>query len=355
MKDKLELSGCFTALLTPVSPGLNLDFQGFERNVAFQLSQGVSGLVPAGTTGGSPTLSPEEHNDVNSLTAELVDDRAYVLAGTGSNSLQEAMTYTEVAEKAGCPGVLLVDSYYNGPSSLELRKEYYGYLAKRHPKITIVPYIIPGRTGCELSVPDLAWLAWTYPNLRAVKEATGNLERMAETRRLTPEGFAIFSGDDNLTRLMMLDSGIKACGAISVTANFCPAAVQQLCDAIIKGETECAEALNRALSPLFDVVTVKAKRMVKIPPGIGEEFPVEDKFRNPVALNTIMNGLGMPAGPCRAPLGKMTSVGVTIVRDALRCVWRDNPELLRPIEEFYKVDISKRLADDGIWDSLAYR
>jgi len=354
MKSAMKLSGCYTALLTPMDKNERIDTDGYEKNIKFQISQGVTGVVPAGTTGGSPTLTPPQHIYVNQFTSKVVSGQIEVLAGTGSNSVEEALYYTRNAVKDRCKGVLMVDCYYNAPSSLELRGKYYAEIAKRFPDTVVIPYIIPGRTGTELSVPDLAWLAWTYPNVCGVKDASGNVDRMNLTRSLTSERFSILSGDDDMTSSIMLMPAIKANGVISVIANACPLGVQQMCDAALRGDVTETERLHKALSPLFSVVTVKAKREVVIPSLKPVTTEVWDKFRNPDAINTIMNGLGMPAGPCRAPLGKMTPAGVQIVRNALRAVWANNPELLRPVEEFYKVDVAKRLADNDLWASLTY-
>lgn len=350
-----DFSGCWTAVITPFKKSrekLKINWEGFENNLIFQASQGVTGVVPVGTTGESPILTPKWHNLVIARTWDLVrEDDVSVLQGCGSNSTQEALHYVETVNSIGCDGVLLVDCYYNGPSSLELREHYYREIAERFPDLSIVPYIIPGRTGCALSPEDLAILARDCPNIRAVKEATGDFERMRKTRKLVPEGFQILSGDDDKTLAMMADEGIKASGVISVISNIAPAAVSEMCKKMLEGEREKAEEIREALEPLFGVVTVTVPRTEEIE---GEEVSIQDKFRNPLPVKTMMQGLGMPAGPCQSPLGKMTLQGVMIVRDALRKVWENNPWVLLPVKEFYHVDIAARLADDQIWQDLAY-
>lgn len=345
-------SGCLTAMVTPFNQDGSIDWEGMKKNIEFQISQGVKGVVPVGTTGESPTLTPEEHSLVFARTVDFVKKRVFVLAGSGSNSTKEALHYTEVAAKVGCDGALLVDCYYNGPSSLELMEEYYSPIAEKFPELAIVPYIIPGRTGCALSAEDLALLAWKYRNLSAVKEATGDLERMRKTRRLVPDDFKIFSGDDDITYTIMTDSEIRASGVISVISNIAPAFVQEMCARILSGYIKEAEEFKKALAPLFKVVTVKKERIEEIPNK--GRFSTEDKFRNPLPIKTMMQGLGMPAGPCRQPLGKMTFQAVKEVREALKVVWEKNPEVLKPIEEFYKVSVSDRLADDEIWKELTF-
>ena len=151
---------------------------------------------------------------------------------------------------------------------------------------------------------------------------------------------------------MMTDPEIKANGVISVISNIAPAAVERMCQRILTGEIEEAKRIKNALSPLFDLVTVNWPRQEKLPSG--EVSEVYDKFRNPLPIKTMMNGLGMPAGPCRRPLGKMTAGVVGLVREKLTEVWKKNTWVLKPIEDFCQVDISARLADNKIWKELSY-
>jgi len=356
MEQKRVPSGCFTALVTPFKEDGSIDWPGLKRNIEFQISQEITGLVPVGTTGESPTLTSGEHFKVVATTVGIGRERVFVLAGSGSNSTEEAINYTRSAQSQGCQGALLVDCYYNGPSSLELREEYYARVAKEFPDFPIVPYVIPGRTGCALLPEDLAILAARCPNVCAVKEATGDLERMRRTRELVPSDFYIISGDDDKTFEMMTDPKIGASGVISVISNIAPAAVQLMCQMISAGDTLAAERIKQALEPLFKLVTVTCERKEEAEfLVLGMEIPtLKDKFRNPLPVKTMMQGLGMPAGPCRPPLGRMTFEGVEIVRKALQRVWRQSPEILQPIEEFYSLNISERLADDSIWRALSY-
>ena len=122
-----------------------------------------------------------------------------------------------------------------------------------------------------------------------------------------------------------------------------------MCRFLLEGKPGAAEEIHKKLKPLFDVITVKVKRSVSIK---GISYAVVDKFRNPVPIKTMMNGLGLPAGAMRNPLGKMTPAGVLIVRDALKTVWKMSPEVLKPIEDFYGISVEKRLNDDSVWESL---
>jgi 4-hydroxy-tetrahydrodipicolinate synthase len=214
-----------------------------------------------------------------------------------------------------------------------------------------VPYIIPGRTGTALSPEDLAILAHDCPNVRAVKEATGDLDRMARTRELVGDAFDILSGDDNLTPAMMTDSRIRTRGVVSVVANVVPRAVEAMTRAFLAGHKQEGYRLATALEPLFGIVTVVAADMRRL---AGRLLPVKDKFRNPLPIKTLMQGLGMAAHGCRQPLGKMSRVGVDTVRTAARRVWDSSPEILQPIERAYGVSLADRLNDDSLWASLAY-
>lgn len=348
----MDFRGAWTAIITPMTSDGGVDWEGLEKNLHFQAEQGITGVVPTGTTGESPTLTWDEHNDAIERALEITRGRCEVIAGTGSNSTQEAVESTEHAAEHGARAALLVDCYYNGPSSLELKNEYYGVLAEMFPEISFIPYVIPGRSGTALSVEDLAILAADYPNIHAVKEATGDLERMAKTRKLIGPEFQILSGDDDITFKMMTAPDIKAAGVISVISNVAPAAVAVMARKTLEGDIQTADAVRDALSPLFGIVTVKVKSSRTMPDGT--TAVVEDRFRNPVAIKTLMNGLGMPAGPGRQPLGKMTADAVEVVREAARSVWENDPEILQPIGEFYSVDIEARIATDSVWETLSY-
>ncbi|MDI6828430.1 MAG: 4-hydroxy-tetrahydrodipicolinate synthase [Armatimonadota bacterium] len=348
----MDFRGAWTALITPMTQDGAIDWEGLEKNIQFQIEQGITGLVPTGTTGESPTLNWEEHNSVIKACLEMSAGRCQVIAGTGSNSTQEAAESTEHAFENGAKAALLVDCYYNGPSSLELRNEYYGVLAEMFPEVFFVPYIIPGRSGTALAVEDLAILAEEYPNIRAVKEATGDLDRMARTRELLGPDFFILSGDDDLTFKMMTSPSIRAQGVISVVSNVAPKAVTQMVTDLLCGNLENATALRDALNPLFSIVTVKAESKRRLPNG--EVVVVQDRFRNPLGIKILMGGLGMPAGPARQPLGRMTPEGVQIVRNALHKVWSENPEILQPIGEFYGVDVEARVYEDSYWVNYCY-
>jgi 4-hydroxy-tetrahydrodipicolinate synthase len=340
--------GCYTALVTPFTQdGAALDQAGLERLVAFQIESGITGILAVGTTGESPTLGWNEHNTVVDSIARLTRDRCACIAGTGSNNTQEALNATAHALSQGVQAVLLVDPYYNGPSSLEIRREYVAPIARQFPGLTIIPYIIPGRTGAQMLPEDLAMLYQAYPNVSAVKEATGDLNNMRRTRTCCGADFTILSGDDAMTASMMTDPAIGAAGVISVVSNIAPDAVTRLVKLMAAGDQAGAESLLKAIEPLFDLVTVKTT----------EHSPYGEivcRARNPLAIKTVMRLLGMPSGPCRPPLGKMTRAGLDKVLSIVRKVWAENPEIMQPIGDFFNVDIAERLDDPKYQEGLYY-
>lgn len=341
------MTGTYTALITPFS-GDAIDEEGIENLVEFQIAGGISGILAVGTTGESPVLNWREHNAVIERIAKLTRNRCKCIAGTGSNNTQEAIEGTGHAAKAGVDAVLLVDPYYNGPSSLEIRREYVAPIAAKFPDIGVIPYVIPGRTGAQLLPEDLALLHGAYPNVSAVKEATGNIDNMRRTRSCCGPAFTILSGDDGLTVRMMADPEIAATGVISVASNIAPKAVSDMVRLFSEGKTDEAGRIESALEPLFKLVTITTTE--KTPYG-----DVTCRARNPLGIKTLMEILGMPSGACRRPLGKMTQKGINVVIGAARKVQTDHPEILAPIADFFNVDIEDRLNTPSRWEHLYYK
>jgi 4-hydroxy-tetrahydrodipicolinate synthase len=339
-------AGCYTALVTPFN-GTQVDWKGLSQLVDFQIAGGITGILAVGTTGESPTLSWDEHNKVTEAVSRKTRGQCLCIAGTGSNNTRETMEGCRHAQQAGIEAVLLVDPYYNGPSSMEIRREYVAPVAAAFPDLDIIPYVIPGRTGTQLLPEDLALLHRQYTNVGTVKEATGNLDNMRRTRQCCGPDFTILSGDDALTFEMMTDTAIRAAGAISVVSNVAPAAVTRLVHLVEQGAVDQARSMAEALAPLFGLVTVIT--MEKTPFG-----QVKCRARNPLAIKTLMTILGMPSGGCRQPLGKMTRQGLDTVLAAARRVWAEHPEILQPAADFFKVNIAQRLESRACWEGLCY-
>lgn len=339
--------GCYTALITPFTPAGDLDRDGLSGLIDFQIENRITGILATGTTGESPTFKWDEHNLVIDLIAKQTRGKCKSIAGTGSNNTNEALTGTSHAAEQGVDGVLLVDPYYNGPSSLEIRREYYEVVAKENPGLNIIPYIIPGRTGAQMLPQDLAILADNCANVTSVKEATGNIDNMKLTRKLCGDSFNIFSGDDALVCRVMADEQIRACGAISVMSNIAPAAMTKMVELLNQGKAQEAFAIQTALSPLLDLVVITTEEESKY-------GPVKCRARNPLPLKTMMQILGMPCGPCRSPLGKVTQKGFDLALSALKKVQTDNPEIFAPAASFFNLDIDARLNDSTAHKNLWY-
>jgi 4-hydroxy-tetrahydrodipicolinate synthase len=340
------LSGSFTALVTPFT-GDGVDYQGLERLCEFQIENGISGILAVGTTGESPTLSWEEHHQVVTTIAGKCKDQCQCIAGAGSNNTSETLAATKHAVDAQVDAVLLVDPYYNGPSSLEIRNEYVAPVAAAFPDMQLIPYVIPGRTGAQLLPEDLAILNQTYANVGTVKEATGNLENMKRTRECCGPDYTILSGDDGMTFDMMTDPQINAAGVISVITNVAPKAVVDMVRLLQAGDTAGAEKLKTALDPLFGLVTVSTKEQTQF----GE---VVCRARNPLGIKSLMAILGMPGGACRQPLGKMSKNGLDKVLTTAQSVQQNNPEIFAPLADFFGIDVDAALNDASRLEGLYY-
>lgn len=340
--------GAYTAIITPFTrDGRQVDYDSLRNLCRFQAEYGISGIVSVGTTGESPTLTWEEHNKAFEATQEAAGSKVMVIASTGSNSTTECLDGTKHANDIGIKHVLLVDPYYNGPSSLEIRREYLEPVASAFPEVGVIPYLIPGRCGTQLLAQDLAFAYEHYPNIRAVKEATGDFANMKLIRKLCGASFAILSGDDDKTLQMMLDSEIKSAGVISVVSNVAPKAVQDMCQYALKGDAKKTRSMAAALQPLFEIVTVKTTEETA-------RGAVPFKARNPLPIKTLMGVLGLPGGPLRQPLGKMTKAGLKLLVSQARKVQAGHPEVFEPVAKFFDVNVDERLSNERFWQGWAY-
>ena len=283
-------AGTYTALITPFRDG-QVDYDSFRRLIEAQIAGGVDGIVPVGTTGESPTLSHDEHRDVIKAAVEIAAGRVKVVGGTGSNSTEEAIGLTQDAEKAGADGALIVAPYYNKPSQEGLYQHFRAIAAAT--KLPIILYSIPGRCGIEIGVPVVQRLAQDCPNIVAIKEAGGSVERVSQLRQALPETLAILSGDDSLTLPFI---AVGAVGVISVASNVAPGPVSELVRAARDGQMTRAEQLHRRLYPLFKNLFI-------------ESNPAPAKF----ALSLTMGF----SPELRLPLVEMTKDSSKVVRATL--------------------------------------
>ena len=238
-------AGTYTALVTPFQND-RVDEAAFERLIEAQIAGGITGIVPVGTTGESPTLDHDEHMRVIELGVKFAKGRCKVIGGTGSNATREAVSMTVAAEKLGCDGALLVAPYYNKPSQEGLFRHFQAIADAT--KLPIILYSIPGRCGIEIGVETVARLAKTCPNIVAIKEAGGTVERVSALRVALPETFEILSGDDSLT-MPFIAAG--AVGVISVASNLIPTEVGALVNAALAGDFAGAREIHERLYPLF--------------------------------------------------------------------------------------------------------
>ena len=289
-----SFAGAHTALITPFQEDGSLDEAALTRLVESQVAAGISGVIPVGTTGESPTLSHEEHAKVIDITVKAAAKRILVIAGTGSNATTEAVELTKEAEKLGADASLQVAPYYNKPSAEGLYRHF--RKVADSVAIPIVLYSIPGRCGIEIPVSVVVRLAADCPNIVAIKEAGGSVERVNQLRAALPETFQILSGDDSLT-LPFMASG--AVGVISVASNIIPAEVQGLVESFLQRDLVKAQELHARYYPLF--------RDLFIEP-------------NPVPIKTALSAKGICGSNVRLPLCEMTDSSRDVLMKTLRSV-----------------------------------
>jgi 4-hydroxy-tetrahydrodipicolinate synthase len=237
-------TGSIVAIVTPFKNG-RIDERALGDLIEFQIANGTDGIVPCGTTGESATLSPEEHDHVVSFTIEAVKRRVPVIAGTGSNSTEEAVARTRHAKKAGADGALLITPYYNKPTQEGLFRHYKA--VAEAVDLPIVLYNIPSRTSVNMAPATVARLS-AVRNIVAIKEGSASLQQVSEIIQACGDRMTVLSGDDPLTLPMM---AVGAKGVITVTANIAPSDMAALVDAWAAGQIERAKSLHYKLYPLF--------------------------------------------------------------------------------------------------------
>ncbi|MDE5798416.1 MAG: 4-hydroxy-tetrahydrodipicolinate synthase [Treponemataceae bacterium] len=296
----IALRGALTAMVTPMNADGSVDYEGFRKNVAFQLEKGIDGLVPLGTTGETPTLAEDEEERMITIVLEAVraheertGRRVPVVVGAGSNNTADAVRYCTRAKTMGADAALVVTPYYNKPSDEGIFRHFE---AVARVGIPIVVYNIAGRTGKNIPTPLLARIA-ALPNVIGVKEASGDINQMmaviATVKAKRPD-FAVLSGDDALTLPLVALGGD---GIVSVVSNLAPAEVTEMTAAALSGDMEKARALHYRLLPFFKAAFVDG---------------------NPTSIKYAMNCKGMPAGTVRLPLVEVTDAAKQVIADALR-------------------------------------
>jgi len=287
----MSFAGTHTALVTPFRDGA-FDLEAFRKLIEDQIAGGVEGIVPVGTTGESPTLTHEEHTEVIRAAVEIARGRCKVIAGTGSNATTEAIALTVEAEKLGADAALLVAPYYNKPSQEGLYRHFKAIAEA--VKIPIILYSIPGRCGVEIGVETTARLAKDCPNIVAIKEAGGTVERVSALKQAVPASFEILSGDDSLTLPFMVAGAV---GVISVASNLLPKEVSDFVRAWLEGDVKTAQAAHILYYKLFKDLFI-------------EPNPV------PIKLALSLNGGMSPE--VRLPLCEMTDENVSKLTGTLK-------------------------------------
>ncbi len=238
----MTLTGTFTALITPFTADGRVDYPALRDFVQWQLASGVTGLVPVGTTGESPTLDVHEHLKVIATTVEVAAGRATVIAGTGANATAEALELTRAALDTGADATLQVTPYYNKPNAEGL---YRHFSAVAELGLPVVLYNVPGRAGREIPLDVVVRLA-ANPMVAGIKEAAGSVDRVSAIRDACE--LPVLSGDDSLTLPMI---SVGACGVISVASNVIPKEVAALVRLALANDLAGARELHRAYYPLF--------------------------------------------------------------------------------------------------------
>ena len=281
--------GSYVALITPFRNG-EIDYACVERLVALHVENGTAGLVPCGTTGESPTLSPREHMDFVAFIVKCAAGRLPIIAGTGANSTREAVELTVAAAKAGADTTLQVSPYYNKPEP-EGMYRHFRAIAEAS-KLPMILYNIPGRTGREIALETIYRLAEDVKEVVAVKAAGGSTDRVAEMRLNTD--LDILSGDDALTLPMM---SVGASGVISVAANFIPKDVADMVAAALQGDFAAAREMHLKMHPLVKALFVET---------------------NPIPVKAAMEMMNLCDGEMRLPLSPIQPENRAKVESALR-------------------------------------
>jgi len=275
-------TGTYTAIVTPFRNG-KIDEAALERLIKAQIKGGVDGIVPAGTTGESPTVSFEEHIRLIELSVKFAARKIRVLAGTGGNSTDEAIYLTKAAQTAGADGSLQVAPYYNKPTQEGLFQHF--KKIARATKLPIILYSIPGRCGVEIAVETTQRLARACKNIIGMKEAGGNADRVSQLRAALGERFIILSGDDSLTLPFM---SVGAQGVISVASNVIPREVAQMVKAFASGKSAAALKLHEKFYPLFKDLFIETNP-VPVKTALAMRGQMNEEFRLPLVTMSVKN------------------------------------------------------------------
>lgn len=286
----MELFGCYTAIVTPFLDG-EVDYASLQQLIEVQIKGGVTGIVPVGTTGESPTLNVEEHIKVVEFTARQVARRCQVIAGAGANSTAEAVHLSKLAAELGVDATLQVTPYYNKPSGEGLYRHFVEIAEKS--QLPVVLYNVPGRCGREIPIETVVRLA-EHPLMVAVKEAGGSVERASAI--MDACDITVLSGDDSLALPMM---AVGAKGVISVASNVIPAEVSTMAAAALQGDFDTATNIHKNFFPLFRDLFIES---------------------NPIPVKAALAAMGKIKEEYRLPLCEMSKENKQILMETLKKV-----------------------------------
>ncbi len=287
----MKLGRVLTAMVTPFNDDLSINYEQAGKYAQYLINNGSDGLVVAGSTGESATMSKEEKLRLFSAVLDAVGDQATVIAGTGSNDTRASLEMTVAAEKLGVHGAMLVGPYYNKPPQ-EGFYQHFRAIAEA-TELPLILYNVPGRTGSNILPATIARLA-EIKNIVAVKEASGSLDQASEIVRITPDDFLVYSGDDSLTLPILSVGGT---GIISVAAQLVGQRMQDMIAAYFAGNMAEAMAIHQELLPIFKVIFITT---------------------NPIPIKTAVNLIGQKAGPFRLPMIPATAAETDQLRKVMQ-------------------------------------
>ena len=291
----MNFEGTYVAMVTPFDNKGNIDEEGLRSNINYLIDKGVNGLVGAGTTGESATITHDEHKQIIEVLVDEVDGRVETIAGTGSNSTSEALNLTKFAQDIGVDAALVITPYYNKPQQHALVNHYQ---AVGTCDLPIIAYNVPSRTGVNMDVETIVEIA-KIDNIDAVKEASGSVDKVSDIyNALLAEGleddFNILSGEDSLTLPIMAVGGT---GVISASANIDAKRMVLMVDSILNDDYDRAFELHNDMLELIRALFIES---------------------NPVPVKTSMNLMGLPAGDLREPLAPMKEENLEVLKKALK-------------------------------------
>lgn len=287
------LGRVLTAMVTPFQDDNSVNYEVAEKLADYLVNNGSDGLVLCGTTGESPTLTSEEKYQLVKVVKNAVGDRAKIIMGTGANSTQKAIEDTKKASEIGIDASLQVVPYYNKPPQRGLY-QHFASIAQTCSDLPMMLYNVPGRTSRNLEPETIAKLAQDFDNIVAVKEASGDLEKVAEINILTPEHFLLYSGDDFLTLPMM---SLGCVGVVSVSSHLVGKEMQTMLNAYVEGNNQLAQKIQKQLYYLFQVMFSDS---------------------NPIPVKYALQLQGWDVGNLRLPLTTLSSSGQTEVKKVLQ-------------------------------------